>query len=332
MKRLCQILKREISLLRLNSSQIRNMYWDKKMTIRQMNVKLHFGTKELGLYMKEQGIPLRTSSESRVLRHPCRYDVYEITQLYCEKKWSLMRIANKFDVSAELIRLFMKENNISRRPMRDAVMLNKDVYNLNFSGNESEIGYILGVMDGDGFYESRGLSLQVKDKIFAERFVNSLRNLGFDRKMPITRNSRGMWVVKVYSVNIKEFFASISFEQLSDVQKIFFINGFFDAEGSIVAGRRSNGNMRREILCYNTNKYLIDEISNFLNLLDIKNSVRISYKKGYTSYHKDFCSIANHDCYVISVCEAKSQKLFCKYFTLFGRKQKKLNMIRRCIG
>lgn len=123
------------------------MYWGKKMTIRQMNEHLHFGTKELGLYMKKQNISTRTSSESRLFRNPRRYDVQSVFNFYCDKGWSLMRIAKFYNVSAESVRLFMKENNILIRSLQVTALMGNDVYNINFSGKECIIGYVLSVCD-----------------------------------------------------------------------------------------------------------------------------------------------------------------------------------------
>jgi intein-encoded DNA endonuclease-like protein len=296
------------------------------MTIREISRHIHADTKKINNFMRDSGIPRRSIADCWKMKRP--FTNCELKSLYWNDGLSISDIAKRFKFDSETIRGCMIRNGILRRPMRKAVMLSKKSYELDFNGNEKEIGYLLGVMYGDGSYCARIVRLCVKDSAFIERFASNLRILGYKKKIYKVLRNDGNFLLQVYSVNLKDFLASLTFEQLSQSQRIEFVNGFFDSEGYIGYNNRIK---YRIISCFNTDKNLLIELQTFLKSIGIESLIRVSCKKGSISFYKGKIIIARKNCYVLSVGKKDSQRIFCKTFELFGRKQKKLNMIRRCI-
>jgi hypothetical protein len=236
---------------------------------------------------------------------------------------SLQEIANKLNTSDTTIRLFMKSNGIDRRNLHDAVRLQryKERTPIKFKGNEKAISYALGVFHGDGYLcnYNRCFSLVAKDYAFIKRMKSCLTNLKF-KNIRLSKTKQNYYSLELGNANFCDFIGSISFEQLSKNQQIEFINGFFDSEGYIRFVKK-DGKIQRVITCCNTNRQLIDDIQNFLASLNISSTtVKFQYtnEKWNTIYR-------------LYILRMESQLKFCKYFTLFGRKQKALKKLKKFI-
>jgi len=123
------------------------------------------------------------------------------------------------------------------------------------------IAYVLGALWGDGnveYYPKRSVYrvvLRVKDKNFAMRFFDELKNMNLNPY--ISCQGDGRWKVQTYSKELATYLKSLGISNARELRgekaKSAFLAGLFDAEGSIGLAK---GTLQFRI--FNTDKELID--------------------------------------------------------------------------
>ncbi len=149
------------------------------------------------------------------------------------------------------------------------------------------LAYLWGVMRGDGCaYVSNSwfLRLEAKDEDFVREFHKSI-NIVEPNCSPCTYlTKRGYWQCAVGNKSL--YHAYINFDastmlNATDKEKIMFIKGFYDSEGSVYAVAP------RAIYCTNTNPDMLILIQKLLTSLGIYSSLHELYKsKPVTRWRK----------------------------------------------
>lgn len=292
------------------------------MSLRDISKSISVGNVTIFEFMRDNDIPLRSKSESLVLKKGvlCKLDATKVRKLYCDRQLAPREIAKLSSVSKSSINRFLVNEGISLRDSKQANQLRRTP--LCFSVKDSDLGYMLGVLFGDGSLDKRSFALGVKDLSFVRRFKACAVNLGFE-KVRIIKAREGIFRARINSVAFVEMLRMLHFEDLNHAQKMSFVEGFFDSEGC-VCYNVYGGRIAKSIRAFNTSVKKLRAISKFLKSEGIEVSL--------TLQHKGEGHFGTKAVYLINIIGKESYRLFCKYFTLFGRKQKKLNAIRRCIG
>lgn len=156
-----------------------------------------------------------------------------------------------------------------------------------------ELGYVLGVVYGDGYYTYRKdtkaymIGLNATDKEFVEYFTLQLckvlerkTHILISKLQPKAPNRKLQHTTIIGSKKLVLFIKSLNIRQLeerieaTEECKIGFIRGFFDSEGSIHltscehSGRKTPKWLKISIS--NTNKELLEMIQHFFTSLSIK--------------------------------------------------------------
>lgn len=196
---------------------------------------------------------------------------------------------------------------------------------LNFKGQEKEIGYIFGVLLGDGNIESRAISLAVKDLAFIKRFEEKAKKIGFIN-FTKGRQLGYLYRSKINSINLANFFKKINFKKLNKKQKIEFINGFFDSEGCVFCKKYDcyRGTYRK-IACWNKNKNILISIQQFLKENNIKSYLSCRMMSGGHVIKKQYRK--KYLLYELAIYKKTELKKFFKMFQFFGRKQKAMEIL-----
>jgi intein-encoded DNA endonuclease-like protein len=146
-----------------------------------------------------------------------------------------------------------------------------------------ELGYILGVIYGDGCIsvKQRRVILSAVDYDFVLTFRKALEKWGgfrtkfYSRKIKtdsIIKNRKLQWVAYIDSLEAAKFLKNFDINNLLIPHKKIryaFLRGFFDSEGSI--------DKDNTILAYNTNKKLVYFAQKLLNSVKITSRIK-SYK------------------------------------------------------
>jgi len=141
----------------------------------------------------------------------------------------------------------------------------------NSKNPSKELGYILGVIYGDGCLNKYTIKLKVKDLDFAETFAkNILEWSGYG--CSIKKDDFELYIVTFHSVRACKFLSSIKFVDIKNWErenKISFLRGLFDSEGCVP----DTSKRAKSIIFYNSNKKIIDITSFLLNELGINHSI-----------------------------------------------------------
>jgi hypothetical protein len=124
----------------------------------------------------------------------------------------------------------------------------------------NELAYIVGVLYGDGYIiKAGGVGLETVDEEFAEEFGRCLKvqfglslNKYYNKKKPLKdwRNGKiyqrnNTYVVRMLSVNLRDFLTKIQtfefIDKLNRDQKVLFLRGLWDSEGSVYSSGSVNG-------------------------------------------------------------------------------------------
>lgn len=141
-----------------------------------------------------------------------------------------------------------------------------------------ELGYILGVICGDGyisFSRTKGcIGLDVKDKDFALFFREQLEKWCGVRASFRFRRDKGLYITILYSLRATRFLRNFDIFSLVNADKRIksnFIRGFFDSDGGVSGSNLDKPRIStRFIAVYNNDKKLILFIKDLLGSLGIK--------------------------------------------------------------
>jgi hypothetical protein len=232
--------------------------------------------------------------------------IEDITRLYCQEELSTHQIAKLTNSSPRSIQYKLKQNGIKLRqifskPIRMA--------------GEKEMGYLAGVLAGDGFTGKNFFNVQTIDEDFAKKVYSYLKTISEPTFRKNFRKDKNKFIFTA-QLSRKRFvkqIRSVKFEKLSKYGMIQFINGFLDSEGSV------DKNEQR-ISLSNTNLNLLKKISIFMKGLNIDNRIYRTRNKGTIPL------------YVINIFRMNAVKEFSKNFQFsILRKQKKVFYILKKI-
>lgn len=134
--------------------------------------------------------------------------------------------------------------------------------------NKDSLSYVLGVVDGDGYDDSRGtVGLEVKDREFANKFINKLEDINLN---PNSGSRRGKITVWASSQELVKWLDEIEDKKLYWVLENgdawSYIEGLYDSDGNL----HPSGSPR--ICSYNEeSKELIHEL---FSKLGIKSNIQ----------------------------------------------------------
>ena len=161
----------------------------------------------------------------------------QLKQLHWREGLSLTQIGALYGVSCAAIEYWIKKLGLAGRSRVD---------NLLFEPSPA-LSYVLGVVLGDGcvYRLAKGnysIRLSVCDKVFAERFSESVSLLGFKPcKMIRTQSKhegwRDRWLSYFYSDAFGNWYAAMTLDkriELGMKHPDAFVRGFYEAEGTIV--------------------------------------------------------------------------------------------------
>ncbi len=148
----------------------------------------------------------------------------------------------------------------------------------NFDKLSPELGYILGVVKGDGCIvvkKTKGwVSLEVKDRDFAEMFHNQLEEWsGLNFSLYFNKKKK-LYTTMLYSLRAARFMKAFDIEKLigaNGIVKANFLRGMFDSEGNVSGSNlKTPRTATRFIAVFNNDKKLILLVKTLLESLGIR--------------------------------------------------------------
>jgi len=159
-------------------------------------------------------------------------EVDDFQSLY-DRGCTMTRIASICDCDYSTVNRYLHRRGVAIRSFSEAVTLKfNPIYN-------EKLGYVLGVLFGDGSVSGSVAELCVKDYDFAEAFANTISEVLNKRPVcKISKSKDGYYYVSVHRRKFAEWFKALTYGSLEDI--LFgnkemargFLRGFFDSEGT----------------------------------------------------------------------------------------------------
>ncbi|HLD59142.1 MAG TPA: LAGLIDADG family homing endonuclease [archaeon] len=201
-----------------------------------------------------------------------KYNITEIEKITGVSDSTLQHWFNRLDISfvrnhISNIATAGAENNITIHEK------NGNIYKKNIIEITPELAYIIGFTLGDGSVQKFQVEVFNKDKELREPLLNFMQKYG-----AVTQEERpnGLWRLRLSDVLIADLIKNQEGIRKDTIEYILkkdelakkFIAAFWDAEGSVL--KQEN---YIHVYLYNSNKYLIDRIKEYLESKGIESSI-----------------------------------------------------------
>lgn len=263
--------------------RLRDLYWEKELSIKEIAKIYGFGIETIRSYMEKLRVPRRSYGEVRKLlcgkgnggARLLEKDKENLGYLYWKEKLTLRQIARTYNsISPETVRKYLEKWGIKRRSHGDHLLVHPKL------SPSPILAYILGAMLGDGCISEEEhefhyrIILSTRDFEFAKSFQDALEKIGIHSKIfKVTEHS---FQARGWSKIFCKWYKSLKFEEITRMARQYpkdFVRGFHEAEGSCYEWKTI------EIRMYNTNKELILLVRDLLNKMEFKTSIRCDQRK-----------------------------------------------------
>jgi hypothetical protein len=308
-----------------NKDILKNLYWNKKLSLKQIVRKLNVPYSTLYYWMKKHRIPRRKFKEYKISKKVLK-------KLYIVKKLNTRQIAERFGCCEETVRKRLIKYKI---PIRSNSESKTKYPKKNFSSNLEEKTYMIGFRIGDLSVRRNHALVNVRGTSTHSSFVQLIKRVF---------GKYGHLVVRIrFYKGLNQFYISCdlnkSFEFLLekldkipewvlDSQECFysFLAGYSDAEGSwgIFRTGKNRKAIRFRFYIGNCDKIILEQIKNRLINDRIKALLYLACKKGtelnYGKLRKDF--------YHLMVVEKNSVITLAKKLLFYSQHREKIKKIK----
>ena len=181
------------------------------------------------------------------------------------------RIAKTIGLPHTNVEYWMEKHKIARRPLRKYARLP-------FSGDECEKAYMIGFRQGDLHAMREGLGIRVNSSTTHPAQIALFRGIFekygyvytgpfYNRKLHQYQWQMAVALDESFSFLLPKFSRIPSWIKRNPKAALFFVAGFFDAEGSITVvfkDRRIGKSMGVAMMVANSNRQLLEEIAGML--------------------------------------------------------------------
>jgi len=271
-----EIVKKNLSRKKCSDDEIKLMYilYRKGFSATEISRMLGRSIRTICGKLSGYGINFRRYNA-------CEEEVKKWIEMYVEYGMNVKEIARECNVSCHVVSRYLKKCGVEIIDMKKSAELKFKKLNLDPS---EELGYVFGVLYGDGCVYKGGIVLSVTDKDFVEEFKRCLKVIGFEniRERVIEYSKKNpkwkdQYEIRVANKPFSNWFSSLSYDdvyRMFSVDKRFagaFLRGMFDSEGSC--------HRKRGIRVCNTDLELLNLCGKFLDLIGIKYHIREEKRK-----------------------------------------------------
>lgn len=221
-----------------------------------------------------------------------------------------------------------RENRLGRPRIRERTNpLDENLVKPSFS-----LGYILGVLYGDGYIYIKNyqgiFGLEVTDLDFVENFKTELSKIypyaiKINTRIRKEKNRKQLYVVCINSLAYAKFFNNFNIFDLINMEEDIvcgFLKGFFDSEGCVHAYNLDNPKIAHKAISLTQKNYdWIILVQNLLKKLGIESTIVSKIGSGFNPLG---------EYYILTICKHQNLKIFRDKIGLsIKRKIEKLNLI-----
>jgi len=326
----------------ISENRLRNLYWNQKLSSRQIAKLYECGKTTVLENMKHYGIKARTKSEtSKMINHPLKYKIsnQKLRYLYETKRLSLYQIAKIYGCYPSVIFNKLLKYEIQRRNLSESIKLTNETRCENiakavtkypkkdFSGSFLEKAYLIGFRLGDLHVRKN----KYGKTIFVQTWTTKTEQIKLMKKLfskyghilILKRKNDNNNGFTCY-LNLTFSFLLIKEDKIEDwILKnndyfLSFFGGYIDAEGHFGVSKNYGS---FSIGTYDKN--IIHQIYEKLIYMDIKTpEPRINVKAGYTDKRG---VITHKDLWGFKIRRKKELKKFIDLIRPYIKHKKRLN-------
>jgi hypothetical protein len=193
------------------------------------------------------------------------------------------------------------------------------------------LGYVLGVRYGDGCCTRDTFKLTVRDRDFQAEMIRQLSSLGLradidirlSKVKPKTMRSpttgkiyrcHQQFRLEVYGKALTDFLDAIKLNDLTEEQRVGFVNGFADSKGCVERHCQ-------QITLYNTKLELLNYVSGILEANNVHNTIAFSHKGGISK----ITGRVMKDMFILRIGRRAIPMFYGRFRFSIQRKQDRLN-------
>lgn len=219
-----------------NEATLRYLYVNKDLTQREIAEKLDLTQGCISKKMKEFGIESdhtgfwSENEEQKLERNYNECSKEEIRSMLPNRSWEAIKLKAMELGVATPIEEHRHSDEVRERLQRNT---EQNMIKADYDRKE-EVSYILGVVDGDGFHDKKGtIGLEVKFSGFADKFEESLKNVGFNPGRGKRRGKETVWASSTEFVKwMSRFNWKTKFRWLKEEGEVWrYIEGAYDSDG-----------------------------------------------------------------------------------------------------
>jgi len=239
--------------IKLDIEKIRDLYWNKKLSLKKIAKEIGVSAGLIRKNMVSWGIE-RRANRKRELKKPNKE---EIEKLYLDNNLGIDEIRKSLDVGLTTFYRWLKKDNI--KPSRRFKYEKYD-----FSGNQKEKAYILGLVAGDIHVRKHNrqilAELTTTHPAMRNLFYSVFSKYGTPKEYKKYNKiiKRYEWRIYVFLNNSFEFILTKDFN-VDNEYFYDFLAGFFDCEGCLHI-YNNHDFIGLTLLIYNSNKKLLEII------------------------------------------------------------------------
>lgn len=220
----------------ISAERLEKLYHQENLSQREIAEKIGVSQPAISKWMKKYGInsknsPKWTEEDIKLLKEHYPSSREKFDDLFPERTWNAVKLkAMNLGLSKTAEEHRKSESNLKRlRKLSEDHAINVDYE------ATSSISYVLGVIDGDGYTDRKGtVGLEVKDQVFADKFVRNLKSIGLN---PNTGTRRGKITVWASSKELVEWVIDLEEKKLNwlleEGDSWRYIEGQYDSDGNL---------------------------------------------------------------------------------------------------
>jgi transcriptional regulator with XRE-family HTH domain len=255
----------------ISKEKLSRLYHDEDLSQREIGERIGVTQSSVSKWMDELDIEsdiasLWTEEEKEKLQEHYPEEKDLLMEKLPERSWNAIKLKAMDLGIAKSAEEHRNSEEVAEK-LRELSEQNK--IEVNFD-KASEISYILGVVDGDGFHDNNGtIGLEVKDIEFAEKFMENLTKVGLNPNSKPSDSKQAVWASSQDLLNwietLDEQNRKIQWlKEQGDIWK--YLEGQYDSDGNL----HPSGSPR--ICSYDENeKKLVAEL---LNEVGVRTSIQ----------------------------------------------------------
>jgi len=187
----------------ISPEELYELYHKEGLSQREIGERFDVSQSAVSKWMNKYDIKSRAPSkwsekEKKLLKDNYPGDKSKISSLFPERSWNAIKLkAMDLDLARD-----QEEYRRSEEVAKNCRRLSRqNEIEVDFS-NKKALSYVLGVIDGDGYHDNSGtIGLEVKDELFANKFIERLEELGLNPNKGEKRGKTSVWASSQVLVN-----------------------------------------------------------------------------------------------------------------------------------